>query len=128
MLAVVGPSSSTFGFYGVVAIIVKADDVGLAMTRGGTAIGRAIGRALVRGMPALLKLLAIVGTAAMIWVGGGILLHGLERLRPRHPCPHLAQDIATTPPGGRRRRRRRRWNGGWARCWRAWPGLTVGAA
>jgi predicted DNA repair protein MutK len=41
-------------------------------------VGRAIGRALVRGMPVLLNALGIVGTAAMIWVGGGIVVHGVE--------------------------------------------------
>ena len=67
----------TVGVYGVVALIVKADDVGLALARGTTHIGRALGRGIVRGMPALLKVLSVVGTAAMIWVGGGIVLHGL---------------------------------------------------
>ena len=47
---------------------------------GGT--GRVLGRALVRGMPAFLTFLSIVGTAAMIWVGGGIVLHGLEVYGP----------------------------------------------
>ena len=73
----------TVAVYGAVALIVKADDAGLALA-GNTApaplgsLGRAIGRAVVKGMPGLLKLLAIVGPAAMIWVGGGILVHGLE--------------------------------------------------
>lgn len=69
--------------YGGVALIVKADDVGLAMAKSdtpsvvGSAI-RGIGRGLVIGMPVFLKVLAVVGTAAMIWVGGGIIVHGLE--------------------------------------------------
>jgi predicted DNA repair protein MutK len=69
--------------YGAVALLVKADDAGLAMSRnnwtsaGGQLI-RATGRAIVLGMPYLLKGLSVVGTAAMIWVGGGIILHGLE--------------------------------------------------
>jgi predicted DNA repair protein MutK len=45
-------------------------------------IGRAFGRSLVRGMPVFLTLLSVVGTAAMIWVGGGIVLHGLEVYGP----------------------------------------------
>ncbi len=69
--------------YGAVAIIVKADDVGvvLAANQSPSALGaliRRIGRGLVYGMPGFLKLLSIIGTAAMIWVGGGIIVHGLE--------------------------------------------------
>jgi hypothetical protein len=45
-------------------------------------VGRALGRALVRGMPVVLTFLGAVGTAAMIWVGGGIILHGLEVYGP----------------------------------------------
>jgi predicted DNA repair protein MutK len=68
----------TLGVYGTVALIVKADDVGLALAqRGPGPISRAIGRGLVRGMPGFLRVLTVVGTAAMIWVGGGILVHGL---------------------------------------------------
>ena len=74
----------TVAVYGVVALIVKADDVGVALARrdGASAIGRAVGRGIVRGMPVLLKCLSVVGTAAMIWVGGGIILHGLEVYGP----------------------------------------------
>jgi predicted DNA repair protein MutK len=73
----------TAGVYGVVALIVKADDIGVALARNAapTALGRlsrAVGVGLVRGMPVFLRALAIVGTAAMIWVGGGIIVHGLE--------------------------------------------------
>jgi predicted DNA repair protein MutK len=73
----------TLVVYGVVALIVKADDFGLALVENhedsvlGT-MRRAIGRALVLGVPIFLKLLSAIGTAAMIWVGGGIILHGLE--------------------------------------------------
>ncbi|MCJ2046003.1 DUF808 domain-containing protein [Methylobacterium sp. J-078] len=73
----------TVAVYGGVALIVKADDAGLAMAANTSrsafgSLVRGIGRALVKGMPGFLKILAIVGTAAMIWVGGGILVHGLE--------------------------------------------------
>lgn len=69
--------------YGAVAIIVKADDLGVALARNASdslfgRIVRATGRSLVLGMPVFLRILGIVGTAAMIWVGGGILVHGLE--------------------------------------------------
>jgi predicted DNA repair protein MutK len=68
----------TLAVYGVVGLIVKMDDIGLHMAQrehGGTL---ALGRALVRGMPKLLALLSTVGTAAMLWVGGQIILHGLH--------------------------------------------------
>jgi uncharacterized protein len=73
----------TAAVYGAVALIVKADDIGvmLAANRCKSALGsisRGIGRGLVYGMPGFLKLLSIIGTAAMIWVGGGIIVHGLE--------------------------------------------------
>lgn len=86
----------TIAVYGVVAIIVKADDVGLALARVGpsSALGapaRLVGRLLVRGMPYFLRGLGIVGTAAMIWVGGGILLHGIEGYGWSWPS-HLLHD------------------------------------
>lgn len=82
VLAVVG-LGITVAVYGVVGLIVKADDIGLVLARNGSAsalagLGRAVGRGLVRAMPLILALLSIVGTAAMIWVGGGIVVHGLE--------------------------------------------------
>jgi predicted DNA repair protein MutK len=82
VLAVVG-IGITAAVYGVVALIVKADDLGVMLARNKNAsmIGatsRALGRGLVLGMPYLLAVLSAVGTAAMIWVGGGIVVHGLE--------------------------------------------------
>jgi len=77
LLAIVG-SLITVIVYGAVAIIVKADDVGLAMAASRSSVLRAVGRGIVAGMPPFLKALALVGTAAMLWVGGGIVLHGLE--------------------------------------------------
>ncbi len=70
----------TAGVYGVVAIIVKLDDVGLHMAERRRQMTRRIGRFLVKSVPGLLKSLASIGTAAMLWVGGGILLHGIEDL------------------------------------------------
>ena len=86
VLAVVG-IGITVAVYGVVALIVKADDVGVALARNDRAsvlagVGRAFGRGLVRGMPLFLTILSVVGTAAMIWLGGGIVLHGLELYGP----------------------------------------------
>jgi hypothetical protein len=66
--------------YGVVGLIVKMDDVGLNLAqRSGTAVS-AIGRGLVKGMPKLLSVLTVVGTAAMLWVGGHIILIGTDEL------------------------------------------------
>ncbi len=67
--------------YGSVAIIVKSDDVGLHMaTKGRLRATRALGRGIVRSMPTFMKWLTIVGTAAMLWVGGSIIIHGLDKL------------------------------------------------
>ncbi len=73
----------TAAVYGAVALIVKADDVGLALARNDSrsafgSVVRGFGRGLVNAMPGFLKALATVGTAAMVWVGGGIVVHGLE--------------------------------------------------
>lgn len=84
VLAVVG-IGMTLLVYGAVAIIVKADDVGAAMARGGHAAWRAIGRGIVKGMPVFLKALSLLGMVAMLWVGGGILTHGLHALGVHAP-------------------------------------------
>lgn len=68
----------TIAVYGVVGLIVKMDDIGLHMAKRGSAARQAIGRALVNLMPSLLAALATIGTAAMLWVGGQIVLHGLH--------------------------------------------------
>lgn len=66
--------------YGVVAGIVKMDDVGIALTQRSSAAAQRIGHALVRAMPRLLAVISVVGVAAMIWVGGHILLVGVDDL------------------------------------------------
>ena len=66
----------TIGVYGVVGLIVKMDDIGLHMAKEGSAARQAIGRGLVHAMPKLLAALALIGTAAMLWVGGQIIVHG----------------------------------------------------
>lgn len=66
--------------YGIVALIVKMDDIGLAMAERDSPSSQKIGRALVNAMPKLLTGLTIVGTAAMLWVGGHILLVGSAEL------------------------------------------------
>jgi predicted DNA repair protein MutK len=84
----------TVGVYGVVALLVKMDDVGLHLSRRDAPAARAVGRALVRGMPVLLKALSHIGVAAMVWVGGGILLHGLEAFGMA-AIPHAVHHAAT---------------------------------
>ncbi len=67
--------------YGAVALIVKADDAGLFMAeRGRLGVTRWLGRGIVRAMPKFMKLLMIVGTTAMLWVGGSIILHALDQM------------------------------------------------
>jgi predicted DNA repair protein MutK len=70
----------TIAVYGAVALIVKMDDVGLHLAERSSAMARRTGRMLLHAMPRLLTFISVVGTAAMLWVGGGILLHGLEDL------------------------------------------------
>ena len=85
----------TVGVYGAVGLIVKLDDIGLHMAERGSAGARALGNGLVHVVPVLLSGLSILGTAAMLWVGGGILVHGFEELHILTFIPdtihHLAQ-------------------------------------
>ncbi len=68
----------TIAVYGVVGLIVKMDDIGLHMASQKNGGSRAIGRGLVLAMPKLLAFLSTIGTAAMLWVGGQIILHGFH--------------------------------------------------
>lgn len=70
----------TVGVYGFVALIVKADDYGVALVRTRSGVWASAGRTLVRAMPGFMKVLTVIGTAAMIWVGGNIVIHGLHEL------------------------------------------------
>jgi predicted DNA repair protein MutK len=70
----------TLGVYGIVAGIVKLDDLGLLLQRQRAAAVRALGGWIVRATPWLMKALSVAGTAAMFLVGGGILVHGLSAL------------------------------------------------
>ncbi|MDP2356097.1 MAG: DUF808 domain-containing protein [Beijerinckiaceae bacterium] len=112
--------------YGAVALIVKADDVGLALAASDRPIAsvfglrdpgvgapsgpdkalarltRPLGRGLVIGMPYFLSLLSAVGVVAMAWVGGGILLHGLHEFglhAPGHVIEVVAASVAQMAPG-----------------------------
>jgi uncharacterized protein len=84
VLAAVG-IAVTVAVYGAVALIVKADDLGVHLAKSRAGALRAIGRGLVTGMPPFLKLLSIVGMLAMLWVGGGIILHGFAEMGWKAP-------------------------------------------
>lgn len=92
VLAAVG-IGITIAVYGTVALIVKMDDIGLHLAQRGPGAVRAFGRGLVTGMPRLLKALSIIGTAAMVWVGGGIIVHGMEEFGLT-TIPHWVSDAA----------------------------------
>jgi uncharacterized protein len=77
----------TVGVYGLVAGIVKLDDVGLALSKRASAISQAIGRGLLVFAPFLMKTLSVLGTAAMFLVGGSIVLHGLG------PIAHFVEGL-----------------------------------
>lgn len=84
----------TAGVYGFVALLVKMDDAGLRLAATGNRAGQGLGRLLVRGMPAVLAFLSALGIAAMAWVGGGIVVHGLEGAGPLAAIPHIQHDLA----------------------------------
>lgn len=95
VLAAVGIAITAI-VYGAVGFLVKMDDIGLAMTRTHSSVLKTVGRALVLGMPWLLKIIAIVGTAAMLWVGGSILVHGAAQLGwhwPEETIHHVSEAV-----------------------------------
>ena len=88
----------TVGVYGLVAGIVKLDDVGFWLARKPSATAKMLGRGIVLTAPWLMKTLAVVGTAAMFLVGGGILAHGVPVLH--HTIESAGAQAATWPLGG----------------------------
>lgn len=70
----------TIGVYGLVAGIVKLDDLGLWLTQKASSVARAVGNGILRAAPYMMKSLSVIGTAAMFLVGGGILVHGIAPL------------------------------------------------
>jgi predicted DNA repair protein MutK len=93
----------TVAVYGVVGLIVKLDDIGLHLAERRNPGSQALGRGLVHVVPKLLVALSGIGTAAMLWVGGGILLHGMEELgAPQIPhfVHNLAHKVAEAVGGG----------------------------
>ncbi|MBK7676738.1 MAG: DUF808 domain-containing protein [Candidatus Accumulibacter sp.] len=87
----------TVGVYGVVAGIVKMDDLGLHLLTRSGALARMIGRGLLLAAPRLMKALTVIGTAAMFMVGGGILTHGLPL---HHFIAHAAELAGGLPAIG----------------------------
>lgn len=92
----------TIGVYGLVAGIVKLDDLGLYLTQrrgtgAGTRLLQRVGALILKAAPLLMRALTVVGTAAMFLVGGGILTHGLSALH--HAIEHLAQRATDTLGG-----------------------------
>ncbi len=79
VLALVG-IAVTVVVYGAVAIIVKLDDIGLHLSQRDSDFAHRVGCLLLRAVPKLLIFLSVVGTIAMLWVGGGIILHGTHEL------------------------------------------------
>ncbi|RPI42560.1 MAG: DUF808 domain-containing protein [Hyphomicrobiaceae bacterium] len=93
----------TVGVYGTVALIVKADDIGLRLAQRNGPLSGPIGRVLVYGMPTLLAALSFIGMLAMLWVGGGILLHGLAEFgigAPEHAIQTVADAVHDSLPVG----------------------------
>lgn len=85
----------TVGVYGLVAGIVKLDDAGLYLSQRASAAARVLGRILLAAAPKLMKLLTVLGTAAMFLVGGGILVHGVPAMH--HPVEVATHAVATLP-------------------------------
>jgi uncharacterized protein len=81
----------TVGVYGLVAGIVRLDDLGLYLSRRAARMAQACGRAIMVAAPWLMKTLSVVGTAAMFLVGGGILVHGVPPLH--HGIEHLTRNL-----------------------------------
>ncbi|MBZ6379678.1 ABC transporter [Pacificimonas flava] len=93
----------TAGIYGAVALIVKMDDAGLALAKNHDGALASFGRSLVRLMPTLLSAISIIGTLAMAWVGGGLLVHNTAELGwhgPEHLVEAAAHPLVAAAPAG----------------------------
>jgi predicted DNA repair protein MutK len=96
IILVVVAIAITILVYGVVGLIVKMDDVGLHLAGRSSAASQKIGRGLVHAMPRLLSVISVVGVAAMVWVGGHIILNGVDELgwhAPYDAVHHLEEDV-----------------------------------
>ena len=74
----------TLGVYGAVAVLVKMDDIGMGLLERNNGES-ALGTALVKGMPVVLDIIGVIGTAAMLWVGGHIVIKGLHEFGAEQP-------------------------------------------
>lgn len=86
----------TIGVYGVVGLIVKMDDAGLALTQRRSGFAQRVGHGLVAAMPKLLETISVVGIAAMLWVGGHIMVNSLHDMGwhgPHDVIHHLAHAV-----------------------------------
>jgi predicted DNA repair protein MutK len=83
----------TIAVYGVVGLIVKMDDIGVHLAKRSSSLANSFGRGLVKSMPHLMNALSVIGTAAMLWVGGGIIVHGLEHFG-LNTLPHLIEKFS----------------------------------
>ena len=101
VILVVVAVAITAAVYGVVALIVKMDDVGLMLAQRSSPFSQRVGRMLVNGMPKVLSTLSTIGIAAMLWVGGHILLVGLDELGVTAPyhLVHLLEESVKGVPG-----------------------------
>ncbi|AYJ47144.1 DUF808 domain-containing protein [Rhodococcus sp. P1Y] len=84
----------TIVVYGVVGLIVKMDDIGLKLTETSSGFAKKFGRGMVNAMPKVMSFLSVVGTAAMLWVGGHILLVGIDELgfHPLYELVHHGEE------------------------------------
>lgn len=93
----------TIGVYGVVGLIVKMDDIGVAMARKDSAGAQKFGLGLVKAMPKVLAVISVVGVIAMLWVGGHIILTGMANLGfglPYEWVHHLSEGVHHVPAVG----------------------------
>ena len=90
VLAIVGVAITVL-VYGAVGLIVKMDDIGLHLAKRPSTAAQKVGKGLVHAMPRVLTALSVIGTVAMLWVGGGIILHGLYELGV--PGPEHALEV-----------------------------------
>ena len=95
----------TVAVYGAVGLIVKLDDIGLHLTKQASTGAQSFGRFLLRFVPKLLTALSIIGTAAMLWVGGHIVIDSLHKLgwdglyAPIHGAEHIVHEAAGAAGG-----------------------------
>ncbi|AZA13193.1 DUF808 domain-containing protein [Corynebacterium choanae] len=86
----------TFGVYGAVGVLVKLDDIGLRLTQRDNPASQRFGRGMVAAMPKILTAISVIGTFAMLWVGGHIVLVGIHDLlwaAPYEAIHHLAESV-----------------------------------